>query len=91
MSAHDLTPDIEAVRQGLLRLRDSDEMLGTDDPSTDSTAAAMPAHDRSAVRRALVDELIGFLDARKDIVDLQAARGLDPVALLLLDDADDAR
>jgi hypothetical protein len=42
----------------------------------------------ASVRRSLVSELIDFLDAREDIVDLQVRNGLDPLALLLGDETE---
>lgn len=78
--------DIQAVRAALLRLRDSDELLGFDPPSCVQEDDDSNRH--LSVRRSLVSELIDFLDAREDIVDLQVRNGLDPLALLLGDETE---
>jgi hypothetical protein len=86
MSTRDLGADIQAVRTALLRLRDNDdELLGID-----STTGEIDPLRRNhlPVRRTLVSELIDFLDAREDIVDLQVRNGLDPLELLYGDDLD---
>jgi hypothetical protein len=85
MSPHDLTADIQAVRAALERLHDSDELL--DIHQSPDTRDVMDAarHQHRSARRALVGELIEFLDAREDIVDLQVLSGLDPLELLVED------
>ena len=83
----DFQADIQAVRAALLRLRDSDELLGFDPPSAGQEDGD-DSNRRLSVRRCLVSELIDFLDARKDIVDLQVRNGLDPLALLLGDETE---
>ncbi len=86
MSPYDFDADIQAVRAALMRLRDSDELLGINQlPDTQAEIDAIRHHHRP-VRQALVSELIGFLDAREDIVDLQVRNGLNPLELLIGDD-----
>ena len=80
-----LDSDIEAVKAALARLRENDdELLGGGSP-IDHRQGGEHRHDRLHARRALVGELIGFLDAREDLVDLQLRSGLDPWDLLLGD------
>jgi hypothetical protein len=87
MSPHDFDADIQAVRAALVSLRNSDELLGINEsPETQAEIDAIRDHHRP-VRQTLVSELIGFLDAREDIVELQMRNGLDPLELLLGDDA----
>ncbi len=83
MSPYDLDADIQAVRAALVKLRDSDELLGIN--QLPDTHDAIRHHHRP-VRQALVSELIGFLDAHEDIVDLQMRNGLNPLELLVGDD-----
>ena len=86
MSQYDLDADIQAVRAALERLRDSDELLGINQSAhTQAEIDAIRRHQRP-LRRALVSELIEFLDAREDIVDLQVRNGLDPLELLMGDE-----
>jgi hypothetical protein len=86
MNPHDFDADIQAVRAALVRLRDGDELLGINPfPDAQAEIDAIRRHHRS-VRQALVSELIGFLDAREDIVDLQVRNGLDPLELLIGND-----
>ncbi len=80
--------DVHAVREALLRLRESDELLGVDQDTRQERPRTSEVSSRT-VRRALVDELIGFLDAREDLFDLQARSGLDPLELLAQNDAED--
>jgi hypothetical protein len=85
VSRHDFDADIQAVRTALVRLHDSDEVPGINrSPNASDEIDAIDRH-RSLVRRALISELIEFLDAREDIVDLQVRNGLDPLELLLHD------
>ncbi len=82
MTRRPLDPeDIEAVRSALHRVRYSDELLGVNDifareGDTDELRQSVRMN-----RRALVDELVGFLEAREDLIDLQVQSGLDPAAL----------
>lgn len=82
MTRRPLDPeDIEAVRSALHRVRYSDELLGVNDifareGDTDELRQSVRMN-----RRALVDELVGFLEAREDLIDLQVKSGLDPGAL----------
>jgi hypothetical protein len=72
MSTRDLGADIEAVRAALLRLRDNDhELLGIDWTTGDQEEIDTLRRNHLPVRRTLVSELVDFLDAREDIVDLQ--------------------
>ena len=87
MGDRDFQADIDAVRAALLRLRDSDDLLGFVPPSGDQEEGD-DSNRHLSVRRTLVSELIEFLDARKDIVDLQVRNGLDPLALLLGDETE---
>ena len=83
MSMHDFGADIEAVRAALLRLRDNDdELLGTSQFPGDQEEPESLHRRHLPARRALVSELIDFLDAREDTVDLQVRNGLDPFDLL---------
>lgn len=86
MGNPDFQADIDAVRAALLRLRDSDELLGFDPPSGDQEEG--DDSNRRSVRQCLVSELIDFLDAREDIVDLQVRNGLDALELLLGDETE---
>jgi hypothetical protein len=86
MNPDDFDADLQAVRAALVRLRDSDELLGLNQFSGTQAEVDAIRHDHRPVRRALVSELIGFLDAREDIVDLQVRNGLDPLELLLGDE-----
>jgi hypothetical protein len=89
MSTRDFGADIQAVRAALLRLRDNDdELLGIDLTTGDEEEIDALHHNHLPVRRTLVSELIDFLDAREDIVDLQVRNGLDPLELLHGDDLD---
>ena|SRR5882672_12710526 len=81
--------DIEAVRQALLGLHDGDELLATGEPVTGLESADTTEVSSTTVRRALVDELIGFLDAREDLIDLQVRSGSDPLELLLMQDVEE--
>ncbi len=83
----DFQADIQAVRAAVLRLRDSDDLLGFD-PRSGGQEEGDDSNRRLSVRRCLVSELIDFLDAREDIVDLQVRNGLDPLALLLGDETE---
>jgi hypothetical protein len=80
MTADAFDADIQVVRSALLKLHDSDELIGIDESATVDDVDAIRRH-RLPIRRALIDELIEFLDARSDIVDLQVRNGLDPVEL----------
>ena len=89
MSTHDFEADIKAVRAALLRLRDNDdELLGTERIAGNEEEIDTLRRNHLPVRRTLVSELIGFLDAREDIVDLQVRNGLDPLKLLFGDKTD---
>lgn len=70
--------DIEAVRSALHRVRYSDELLGIEELFDRGGGTAELRDLRRMTRRALVDELVGFLEAREDLVDLQVRSGLDP-------------
>jgi hypothetical protein len=88
MSTRDLGADIQAVRAALSRLRDNDdELLGIDWTGDQEEIDAL-RRNHLPVRRTLVSELMDFLDAREDIVDLQVRNGLDPLQLLYGDDLD---
>ena len=89
MSTYDFGPDIQAVRAALLRLRDNDdELLGIGRTTDDEEEIDTLSRNQLPVRRTLVSELIDFLDAREDIVDLQVRNGLDPLELLFGDEPD---
>lgn len=77
--------DIEAVRAALLRLGTSEELIGEDEFAGDARPTEA-RHVTRRVRRALVDELLDVLDAREDLMDLQAQNGLDPLELLMRDE-----
>lgn len=80
MSTHDFGADIQAVRAALLRLRDNDdELLGIERTAGDEEEIDTLRSNHLPLRRTLVSELIDFLDAREDIVDLQVRNGLDPL------------
>ena len=85
MSQHDFDADIQAVRAALVRLRDSDELLGVDHSPEAQAEGSVIRHQHRPMRRALVSELIEFLDARADMVDLQVRNDLDPLELLMGD------
>ena len=87
MGDRDFHADIDAVRAALLRLRDSEDLLGFD-PSSGDQEEGNGSNRHLSARRTLVSELIEFLDAREDIVDLQVRNGLDPLALLLGDETE---
>ncbi len=83
MSTHDFEADIKAVRAALLRLRDNDdELLAIERTGGDEEVIDTIRRNHLPLRRILVSELIDFLDAREDIVDLQMRNGLDPLELL---------
>src|SRR5436190_13276736 len=86
MNTPDFDTDIQAVRTALLRLRDSDELLGFDRLAGEQREDNEITQRHLVARRKLVSELIDVLDAREDIVDLQALNGLDPLELLLGDE-----
>ena len=89
MTADAFDADIQLVRSALQRLHDSDELLGIDESvSTADDIEAVRRH-RLPIRRAIVSELIEFLEARSDIVDLQVQNGLDPEELFGLGDGMD--
>ena len=88
MDTQDFDADIQAVRAALLRLQDSDELLGFDRLAADQNVDDETNRRHRSARRRLVSELIEVLDAREDIVDLQALNGLDPLELLLGDEPD---
>ena len=69
--------DISAVREAFLAVRDSDALLGIDKIADKSTRDI-----RRSVRRTLVSEAIGFLEAREDLIDLQVRSGIDPSDLM---------
>jgi hypothetical protein len=69
--------DIDAVRSALHRVRDSDDLLGIDEMSGDDEEVDQRRSAARDVRRTLVDELIGFLEAREDIIDLQVRDAVD--------------
>jgi hypothetical protein len=73
--------DIEAVRSALHRVRYSDELLGIDDLLDREGRTSELRDAKRMTRRALVDELVGFLEAREDLIDLQTRSGLDPQEL----------
>ena len=78
------------VRSRLLKLRDSDELLDIDESVVTADDVGAIRRHRLPIRRALVSELIEFLDARSDIVDLQVRNGLDPEELFgAADDAEE--
>jgi hypothetical protein len=81
--------DVQAVREALLRLRDSDDLLGISEMAADEEPTGTIQVSPRTIRRALVDELIGFLDALEDLLDLQVRSGVDPLELLAMDDLDD--
>jgi hypothetical protein len=66
--------DIEVVRSALHHLRDRDDLLGIDEVT--GGAAELRRSARLA-RQSLVDELVEFLDARDDLLDLQLGSGGD--------------
>jgi hypothetical protein len=78
--------DIEAVRSALLRLGTSEELIGEEEFASDARDSEARRTARR-VRRALVDELLDVLDAREDLIDLQIHNGLDPLELLIRDEA----
>lgn len=82
MSKSEFDADLHAVRAALMRLRDSDELLTVDQSPEVPAETGVPER-RGLARRALVDELIDFLDARADVAELQACNRLDPMDLLL--------
>lgn len=89
MSTYDFVADIQAVRAALLRLRDNeDELLGIERTLGDEEEIDTLRRNHLPVRRTLVSELIDFLAAREDIVDLQVRNGLDPLELLFGDEPD---
>lgn len=81
MTADAFDDDIQVVRSRLLKLRDSDELLDIDESAATADDVDAIRRHRLPIRRALVNELIEFLDARSDIVDLQVRNGLDPEEL----------
>ena len=81
MAANAFDDDIQVVRSRLLKLRDSDELLDIDESAATADDVDIIRRHRLPIRRALVSELIEFLDARSDIVDLQVRNGLDPEEL----------
>jgi hypothetical protein len=81
--------DVQAVREALLRLRDSDDLLGIGEMASDQESTGTTQVSPRTIRRALVDELISFLDAREDLLDLQVRSGVDPLELLAMGDVDD--
>jgi hypothetical protein len=76
--------DIEAVRSALIQVSDSDDLLGLDDITGTGDHVDELRTSSREVRRALVDELVGFLEAREDLIDLQVRNGVDPIEHLLL-------
>ena len=74
--------DIAAVRRAFRDVRDSDELLGIDHITGEADEVEATRATTRSVRRALVDEAIGFLDAREDLIDLQVLNGIDPSDLL---------
>ena len=81
MTADAFDDDIQVVRSRLLKLRDGDELLDIDESAATADDVDAIRRHRLPIRRALVSELIEFLDARSDIVDLQVRNGLDPEEL----------
>jgi len=81
MTADAFDDDIQVVRSRLLKLRDGDELLDIDESAATAGDVDAIRRHRLPIRRALVSELIEFLDARSDIVDLQVRNGLDPEEL----------
>ncbi len=81
MTADAFDADIQVVRSKLLKLRDGDELLDIDESAATADEVDVIRRYRLPIRRALVSELIEFLDARSDIVDLQVRNGLDPEEL----------
>ncbi len=69
--------DIDAVRSALHRVRDSDDLLGIDEITGDDEEVYQRRSAARDVRRTLVDELIGFIEAREDIIDLQVRNAVD--------------
>ncbi len=66
--------DIEVVRSALHHLLDRDDLLGIDEVTSGPAELRRSAR---LVRQSLVDELIEFLDARDDLLDLQLGSGGD--------------
>ena len=65
--------DIEAVQKAFRHVRDDEGLLGTDEIEN-----RQGREDARAVRQLLVDEAIGHLGVRQDLIDLQVQNGLDP-------------
>ncbi len=83
-SAPDCPPgkaDVEAVRAALPRLGVSEELVSSE--FSDRAGRRRGSRDTARrMRRALVDELLGVLDAHEDLIDLQVQKGLDQLELL---------